>query len=71
MRFFAYSAVQELNREREVRLKYFNAYQRLYVKYGKKVTEVHGMATKCLSLYEELEKSETIHKDCASGRKVR
>ncbi|KAH8653963.1 hypothetical protein BGZ60DRAFT_519459 [Tricladium varicosporioides] len=57
-RFVASSAMQELEQERQVRQRCSDAYKELHVQYGRKVTELHEMTTKCISLHKELEESQ-------------
>ncbi|KAF8862746.1 hypothetical protein BDZ45DRAFT_686574 [Acephala macrosclerotiorum] len=58
--FVASSAMQELEQERGVRQRCSDAYKELHVQYGRKVTELHEMTTKCLSLHKELDESQGV-----------
>jgi chromosome segregation ATPase len=56
-RFIADTAQQELEQERHIRQQCSDAYKEVHVQYGKKAAEAHEMATKCMSLHNELEES--------------
>ncbi|KAL5316318.1 hypothetical protein ACEPPN_015363 [Leptodophora sp. 'Broadleaf-Isolate-01'] len=59
-RCVASSVMQELDQERGVRLRCSDTYKELHFQYRKKVTEVHEMTTKCLSLHKELDESQRV-----------
>jgi hypothetical protein len=66
-KFVASSALQDLEQERQVRQRCSDAYKELHVQYGRKVAEMHGMTTKCVSLHKELDESQKTLLDYRSA----
>jgi chromosome segregation ATPase len=66
-RFVASSALQDLEQERQIRLRCSDAYKELHVQYGRNVAEMHEMTTKCVSLHKELEESQKTLSDYESS----
>ncbi|KAH8792207.1 hypothetical protein F5882DRAFT_376763 [Hyaloscypha sp. PMI_1271] len=66
-RFVTSSTLQDLEQERQVQQRCSDTYKELHDQYGRNVTEIHEITTKCVSLHKELEESQNTLSDYGSS----